>query len=534
MSQYVLYALWNSDADNLYSKARSNAIIVTCLNPKLRISITPESYGVKKNGTIKFTGVVQDEYGNPIEGNPTVKRTITYPDGTTSTTTVEYSEKLEDSIIFTTEGIYNIVYTAEEYIGSKETYNKGTSDEFKIKCGIINTNLSLSSDKETNTNYGRCVVDDKVVLTAKLTDEEGKPVHDRTISFFENESYKLIGNVKTSADGIASIITPVSKIGDTKFIAQFDGDIQYGQKNSSLYTINAIKHSTKFILDNNTIYKGWKVKGQFVDEQDRGIGYTNITLRVEDPTITDAIKKVIFTKTIKTKEEGLFESEPLYITTTTNTLDVYMSFTDTTGRYENITSEKITLQYTTKLKFTAKSYNFINDSSKIPYREWTNLSNIYTSGAYATCGAKCTNNSAIASKNGTRHTPAPIKVNGFNFSIPDDVVVSNMKVSISTRNRSCSSESAQIKIPRPTVSINTKTDGTQTTFNNGSSYIPYNTFNTCFVNFSNLNLRSSIVNSSDFFIYITFGKNQTTNIGRIDIENITVDIEYIPIQDGGS
>ena len=78
MSQYVLYALWNSDADNLYSKARSNAIIVTCLNPKLRISITPESYGVKKNGTIKFTGVVQDEYGNPIEGNPTVKRTITY------------------------------------------------------------------------------------------------------------------------------------------------------------------------------------------------------------------------------------------------------------------------------------------------------------------------------------------------------------------------------------------------------------------------------------------------------------------------
>ena len=41
---------------------------------------------------------------------------------------------------------------------------------------------------------------------------------------------------------------------------------------------------------------------QFVDEQDRGIGYTNITLRIEDPTITDATKKVIFTKTIKTKE----------------------------------------------------------------------------------------------------------------------------------------------------------------------------------------------------------------------------------------
>ncbi|PAV07620.1 hypothetical protein [Methanosphaera cuniculi] len=64
MTRYVLRALWNSPEDSIYTSAKSNVIIVTCLNPQLQINIAPTEYTVKEGGKIKFKGSVVDEYGN--------------------------------------------------------------------------------------------------------------------------------------------------------------------------------------------------------------------------------------------------------------------------------------------------------------------------------------------------------------------------------------------------------------------------------------------------------------------------------------
>ena len=122
-----------------------------------------------------------------------------------------------------------------------ETYNANTSNNIKIKCGIIETKLTLTSDRNTKTNYGRCNVDDKVTLKAKITTNDNKPLSGKKINFFtETPSYKLLGSVTTSADGVASLILPVSVVGDNKYKVQFDGDDQYKTSSSENYTINAI------------------------------------------------------------------------------------------------------------------------------------------------------------------------------------------------------------------------------------------------------------------------------------------------------
>ena len=48
MTRYVLRALWNSPEDSIYTSAKSNVIIVTCLNPQLQINIAPTEYTVKE------------------------------------------------------------------------------------------------------------------------------------------------------------------------------------------------------------------------------------------------------------------------------------------------------------------------------------------------------------------------------------------------------------------------------------------------------------------------------------------------------
>lgn len=534
MTRYVLRALWNSPEDSIYTSAKSNVIIVTCLNPQLQINIAPTEYTVKEGGKIKFKGSVVDEYGNSVEGDTGLIFYVTTPSGNQyiESITPPDNDNIEFEYIFSEKGDYTVYFTVNQYTSpTGETYNANTSNDIKIKCGIIETKLTLTSDRNTKTDYGRCNVDDKVNLKAKIVTSDNKPLPGKKINFFtETPSYKLLGSVTTSADGVASLILPVSIVGDNKYKVQFDGDDQYKTSTSKNYTINAIKHSTKFMLDNPTIYNGWKVRGKFVDEQERGIGYTEIHLTIIDPTNNTKL----FDQTIRTKEGGIFESSPLNPTSNTSTLNVILSFTDSTGRYESITSNQETINYSPQISYKTITFNIINASSKIPYRSWTNLDNIHEGGKYIQCGSSCKDAYAIAGRNGTRHTPAPLKINNFNFDIPDEVMISSIKVSIKTRNRSCSSASAQIKIPRPTIAINSTSGGKKATFNNGNEYIPLNTFTTCFTTFENINLASTILNDPNFYVYISFSKNTSTNIGILDIQEINVEMNYIPIQVGGT
>lgn len=541
MTRYLLRMIWNAPEDFLEKSARSNFIVVNCDNAQININVELDTYNIKENGVVTFKGTVLDEYDKTIKGNPPIKIHIQDPTGNTTTSTITPSSNgsFTYNKTFITKGDYIISFSADSYTTTDGIkYEAFTTNEFTVHCGIIDTKLTLNTDVETGSNNGRCIVDQNVKFTAKLLTNDGVPIKDRKVIFNRItgtevvngetiEVFEKIGESKTTVDGTASILKTINTVGEYKIKASFSGDSTYNSSTTSKYVVITTEHTPILTLNEKVIYNGYKLTGRILDENDQIASGFNLNVTVTDPSNN---KILINNKAYSTNTSGFFETDKIYPNSSTNYLNVKI-VSNTNSKFKELNFVKDDLLYSNSSTINIWAFNQSNDDTRAPYRNWNNLNNIHQVGSWATCGRDCTDGGAIASASGTANTPAPIRLNGFNFTLSEEAIINNLKIDMRIRHRACDKAGSQIKIAKPTIYINSKTEnGVVSTFSNGEYYIPYNSFTTCTATFNNMGLTSKILNDPNFYVYIKFGKNLSSNIGLVDISEIKVSLDYIPPQ----
>lgn len=167
------------------------------------------------------------------------------------------------------------------------------------------------------------------------------------------------------------------------------------------------------------------------------------------------------------------------------------------------------------------------------YKQWTETANL-KSGDVSRCGKPgtkhCTlgyhNTCPIAGSNGSFHTPARLELSNFKFNIPanseiDKVVVSFRHrvygVVVGTGKQVSGSQNA----PKFS-SVALKVSGADAT--TGSGIPTDNSWRTVTETFTGMSLNT--VNSENFTLLIRYYRNESTNPGLIDIDNVKVTVHY--------
>lgn len=147
------------------------------------------------------------------------------------------------------------------------------------------------------------------------------------------------------------------------------------------------------------------------------------------------------------------------------------------------------------------------------YREWTDRANACDSSNNT---AKCLN---IAGKNGTYRRPSPLKFKNFGFTLPTDADIVSIVVEYAHNVGSIGG--AYPNIPAPTISlyngdtkISSKTGVKPTSSMTGHS-----------LTFTN-NVKSSVVNSSNFNVRLSYPTNSNTNPGNLFLKYLRVKVNY--------
>ena len=505
MTKYLVYAHFNGDND--YSSMRSSRTIIETTTPRFRVQLD-RIEELKYNVDNTVTGKVTDSNGTGIScSNITIKIIKTGQD--TITKTVSAGANGIFSFVYKplSQGEYTISATAN----AEKGYTAGT-DEMTVISGLKDSVLTLKTD---NTSY---VANQTITLTASLTDNQGNALANQNIKLFLDNSTTPFTTLKTNKQGVVMTSQKLSSIGEHYFIAVYDGttDIKPSSSNINDCKFRILKHVITVVPYENNIYNSWKLRYDVYTE-----GSNPITLTTFKIVITGA--NTSLTYSLKTNDKGYMETESLNLQP---------------GEYEvHITGGPWANYDSVDLKYKIQVFNYdsvnvtpssaINLYSDIPYRVWDNLSNITAEdGSVALCGKKCTSAEAIAGKNGSRNTPSTISCK-HNVSIVSNAVLKRCDIRMKCKTVSCSSASAKPKIMPPTAKIGTKTQ--LFTCNTSDGQLPYGELAWVTASFNTNNISLYDLDSSD--LEISFPSNANTNPGQIQIDQIIMEIDYIPQQE---
>jgi hypothetical protein len=231
LGTYDITALYAGNTDDGYANSTAIGTLTVLSNTVTSLTVTNVT-GVYNN-TMNLTGKLTDNNGNAISGK-TVTFTVNNINAGNTVTDINGTATL-NYLINLTPGIYEFtaVYTVDQ--------NYTTSNSTGTLTVLINpTKLTVSNVKGVYNNI--------VNLTAKLSDNNGKLVSGKTVSFTLNGI--KIGNAVTNSNGVATLKYTLKQTpGTYKIKAIFAGNENYTTFNINA-TLNVLINPTKLAVSN--------------------------------------------------------------------------------------------------------------------------------------------------------------------------------------------------------------------------------------------------------------------------------------------
>lgn len=510
MAKYVAYAEFGGD--NTHHADRSNLCLIETGNPHVNITVDhvgDNNNRIEHNIPLDVTGTVTDNKGRAIENQKVVLWVLLPRDSTGQFTRyTDASGHFTFTFTPTRHGEY-IIYVNSP---ATELYAESTSAEQMITTESLPTVTTLS------TNYSSLIVDQVVTLTATVTDENNNRIKGMEVAFFDSRN-TLIAQRKTDSNGQVILTKKLDEVKTWIFYAKsITNDLYAGSSNSSNVSINVRKHDLTFTLETSTLYLGWTARIHVENESGLSTKNGKFSVKIGNNT-----------QNIISDSEGVITT-PVFNTVGNSTIQV--SFAGN-SKYNSLSKA---FNITTRGAITLRKVpqEVANDKTGDPYRSWTNLEavKVGSEGKLANCGTACTDTAALGGRYGTYNTPAPLKFTKWAFGVPDNAELTQLKLFLSIKTLSCSSDAANIGISAPTWKI----FGKQILMDlpTGTGLLPYKHFQlvTGTLPITN-NISVSTVNNNETPFYILFPKNSTTNIGRLQIDVVYIELTYIPRQQGG-
>ena len=511
MTDYLVYAEW--DGNDEYKSCTSNYFIASFLYMRYGITITASDTVVQKDDSITIKGTLKDLVDNT---------TVSYTGDITLVTDDPDENHFEEAIKVTSAN----TFTTTQKLSSTGVYT------FYVKIGTYTSNtLTVRTDKQPTTltltsSQTPIFVDESITIKTTLTDTNGNPLGNKKIELYDlnTSTTTPLTTIKTNSAGVATTTRKLTKIGTQvyNFQAKYNAEGLYNASTSNSKAVSVNKHKLHFNLNQQVVYPGNYLSGTLLDESNKPVPSVQLVFSFSDTSFTDY---TAYTKA----DEGTIQTNPYNFTGTSITVTIKNS--NTLAKYESFTTTK-TIQVYSEETTQNTTITAVNNGTDTHYRNWNNLSNIITTdNQYARCGGKLTSTrEAIASSSGTHNTPTPILINNMGIPVSDNATIKSMTITMNARTL-CGGKGSSIQIPIPTVNLNGITS--QKMFEEDDSTIKYiigNTFNNYTTTFNNLNLKGSVVNKSNFYANITFGKNTSYELGAVEIDSVIITVTYYPEQ----
>lgn len=499
--KYVIFAEYYGS--ELYTSRRSKLLFLEGVNPHLKIEIDPIEV-LTYNETNTITGTVKTQNNNALPYH-SIKLVIETPNGTEIELPHATNDVGEFSIPYTptSRGGYKIQVQTEE----DQEYSKSSSDPIYVLTDSLSTTTTLTSDNE------QIVAGHTVSLTAKVKDSSNTPAKGVTVEFYDGNN--LLGSTNTNSNGEAIAEIQLDTVKTYSITAKVVANSMYTTSTSSTVSVSVIKHTLSATLNADTIYIGWTAKIRILDEDNNPVTNTAFNVSIGGES-----------QTLLTNSTGTLTT-PVFSSTGTKTIIVSRS----ASTDYNALSSQFSLKINGVLSVDSSPSSVSNNQTKIPYKIWENLGNtrIANDGNYTVCGTNCTRN-VLGGKNGSWNTPAPLKFSNLGLNIPNNADLDSLEVYMVIRTLSCSSDTANIGISAPTVSMLNK--NVLMELNTGNSRLPFKSFGTVKATIDLNNITVEQLNNSNTYFVITFPKNSTTNTGRLQIDHVYVKVNYTPSQEG--
>jgi len=504
MTDYWGYADW--EGDYTHGRCRSNPTIINTGNPHMKVTINPIGT-LNYNQSNTITGKVTTLAGTPLK-NIQVKLVIILPREKTAlfNVTTNANGVFTQTFTATRNGEYLIYAIAQE----TELYSESESEE------ILATTTNLATT--TTITRGAVIsdyVDSVITLTVTVKDENDNSLSNMDVAIYTSNN-TLIAQRKTNSNGIVQLNYKLDHTGSTTFRAETIANTLYTGSTSNTINVIVRKHNLTADLDSSTVYVGWTARIFVQNENNKPTANTKFTVQVGNQT-----------STIISDEEGMIETAPLNATGNTTITITYAG----NEKYNSYTKTfTVNVKAAISTQQTPKTVQ--NTQTAIPYKAWTNLSNMLVGGEgkYGEAGTGCTGSTALAGRNGSRKQPAPLAFSNLAYDIPDGAELDQITVYLKIRTLSCSSDSANIGITAPTLKLLGKSVLMNLPTSNGK--LPYKEFGlvTGTLDLSGITARQ--LSDSDTAFTIVFPANSTTNIGRVQIDHVYAVIKYTPRQEG--
>ena len=507
MGKYVAYAEFGGDST--HHADRSNLCLIETGNPHVKITVDKigDANGrIVHNEPVTVTGTVLDQKNRPISNHP-VRVYALLPMDTTArwNITTDSSGRFTQTFTATRHGEYIIYALGVE----TSVYAETKSEEQLVSTNNIATITTLT------TNYNSVIVDQNIILTATVTDGDGKALKGIGVAFYD-ENNTVLSTKYTDSNGQAKLTKKLDSVKTWKFYAKsISNDLYNASPNSDNIIVTSRKHDLTGSLEASNIFVGWTAR---IHVQNESLLTTkNTKFKV---SINGNSQEII------SDNEGVIETPPF---NTVGTSTIIVTFAGN-SKYNSYSQ---TFKATVKGAITIRKVpqGIVNDKTGAPYRVWTDLSGILagSEGKLANCGTACTDTAALGSRNGTYNTPAPLKFTKWAFGVPDNAELTQLKVFLSIKTLSCSSDAANIGIGAPTWKIFGKQILMELPTKDG--LLPYKHFKLVTATLPiNDNISTHTVNNNETPFYILFPKNSTTNIGRLQIDVCYIELTYTPKQ----
>lgn len=505
MTKYLLFAHFNGDED--FSSIRSSRSLLETTEPTYKIQFDQLSE-LKFNTNNTITGKVMDSNKNGVAcSNVTIQITKT---GQSSPTIKTTSAGTNGTFSITFKPTEQGEYTFVAIANAENGYLEGR-DTMTAVSGMKESVLTIKTD---NSQY---IANQTITLIISLSDEQGTPVANENVSIFLDESTTPLFTQKTNKNGSLTISHKLSEIGEHYFTASFGGNASVKPSSTNIDDchISILRHKISVTPHEVNIYPNWKLRFNAVAEDGTKIKQTTFKTGISGNG-----KSLIYYP--KTNDNGYMETPALDLGEGEYKVRI------TGGPWDDydVVDTTLYIQVLHSVSMTSSVSSVTNLNSNIPYRVWQNLSNVTSeNGSVAQCGKKCTDIEAIAGRNGSYNTPAPLGMK-HNVEITSNSTLTKCVVGMKCKTVSCSSDSAKPKITAPTAKIGSKTQ--LFTCNTSDNQLPYKNLGWVLAEFDVSKI--SVYDFDNTELEIIFPANANTNTGLIQIDHIYVLVEFIPQQ----
>ena len=506
MTKYLNFCQFNGD--DTYKNRRSNFSIVETGAPKFVVK-------VDEIGTLEFNEL------NTVTG--TVKNYLNQPQSNVAVEVVVELPRDSIGYFHTTtnaQGVFSIQFRATRHgdyiiraVASENTqYRSGTSPDVFATTGQIATTTTLTA------SASELIVNQVVALTATVKDASNNVLKGaKVIVYDENGTELYQGYTNSSGQYVRNI--KLSEVTTYKFKAKAAStDLYFESAMTGLVSVRTIKHTLEATLVDDILYDGWSARISVKNESEKVTSNTKFTVTVSDGVNSNS-------SNIISNENGVVTTNP--ISSSNNTIHIAISFAG--NEQYNALSQTFDISCKPSIKITKVPRTIQNNETSYPYKPWENISSILRKGedASASAGTNCTSN-PLASRAGSRYRPAPLKFSNLDFNIDENSELKSLKIVMSCRTLSCSSDAANVSIASPSVKLFGSSYLMELPTTNGK--LPFKKFGDVVKTINLTDLTVSRITSDSFYFIIDFPPNTSSNTGRVQVDYVEATLEYVPHQ----